>query len=60
MGGMKNRYRQIGDAVPPLVAYQLSACVGRMEQGFNTEPEDHALEMSCMAPKNRRDFRKAA
>ncbi len=36
VGGTKNRYRQIGDAVPPLVAYQISACIAHMEKGGTT------------------------
>lgn len=37
VGGMKNRYRQIGDAVPPLVAYQIAACIDRMAARENKE-----------------------
>lgn len=38
-----NRYRHIGDAVPPLIAYQLSALVGWMKTGVRPRPRDWVL-----------------
>jgi DNA (cytosine-5)-methyltransferase 1 len=38
-----NRYRHIGDAVPPLIAYQLSALVSWMKTGKRPAPGDWIL-----------------
>ncbi len=40
---LANRYRHIGDAVPPLVAYQLSALVSWMKTGVRPAPRDWIL-----------------
>ena len=40
---LANRYRHIGDAVPPLISYQLSALVEWMKTGTRPEPEDWIL-----------------
>lgn len=40
---LANRYRHIGDAVPPLISYQLSALVVWMKTGTKPEPEDWIL-----------------
>ena len=40
---LANRYRHIGDAVPPLISYQLSALVSWMKTGVRPEPRDWIL-----------------
>ncbi len=40
---LANRYRHLGDAVPPLIAYQLSALVTWMKQGTKPNPKDWLL-----------------
>lgn len=43
-----NRYRHIGDAVPPVISYQLSALVAWMLTGTRPEPADFVLPDSCL------------
>ena len=45
---ISNRYRHIGDAVPPVIAYQLSALVQWMKTGVRPLPEDWVLPNSCV------------
>lgn len=40
---LSNRYRHVGDAVPPLISYQLSALVHWMKTGVRPHPEDWIL-----------------
>jgi DNA (cytosine-5)-methyltransferase 1 len=40
---LTNRYRHIGDAVPPLISFQLSALVHWMKTGTRPEPTDWIL-----------------
>lgn len=40
---LANRYRHIGDAVPPLLSYQLSALVAWMKSGRRPAPPEWAL-----------------
>lgn len=40
---LANRYRHIGDAVPPLISYQLSALVAWMKTGIRPEPAEWIL-----------------
>jgi DNA (cytosine-5)-methyltransferase 1 len=40
---LANRYRHIGDAVPPLISYQLSALVLWMKTGTRPEPAEWVL-----------------
>jgi DNA (cytosine-5)-methyltransferase 1 len=40
---LANRYRHIGDAVPPLISYQLSALVQWMKSGKRPTPADWVL-----------------
>lgn len=40
---LRNRYRHIGDSVPPLISYQLSALVSWMKTGVRPEPLDWIL-----------------
>ena len=41
-----NRYRHIGDAVPPMIAYQMSALAKWMKTGVRPTPEEWALPNS--------------
>ncbi len=43
-----NRYRHIGDAVPPLIAYQMSALAAWMLTGRKPEPEEWVLPNSVL------------
>lgn len=47
---LTNRYRHIGDAVPPLVSYQLSALVKWMKTRCRPGPAEWVLEGSCLRP----------
>jgi DNA (cytosine-5)-methyltransferase 1 len=40
---LANRYRHVGDAVPPLISYQLSALVAWMKTGRRPAPREWAL-----------------
>ncbi len=40
---LTNRYRHIGDAVPPMISYQLSALVSWMKTGVKKRPTDWVL-----------------
>jgi DNA (cytosine-5)-methyltransferase 1 len=40
---LSNRYRHIGDAVPPLISYQLSALVTWMKTGKRPAPAKWVL-----------------
>ena len=44
-----NRYRHIGDAVPPLISYQLSALVAWMKTGIRPTPSDWILPNTSMS-----------
>ncbi len=51
-----NRYRHIGDAVPPMIAFQMSALVKWMKTGLRPEPPDFvmpdtALRVEDVAPR---------
>jgi DNA (cytosine-5)-methyltransferase 1 len=43
-----NRYRHIGDAVPPLIAYQMSALAKWMKTGQRPEPADWVMPNTCL------------
>lgn len=60
VGGMKNRYRQIGDAVPPLVAYQISACIARMDASAGNGSLDLLMKSSSLQALNPLPKAKAA
>lgn len=60
LGGMKNRYRQIGDAVPPLVGYQISACVAWMDSGTRPLQSDLLLSGAALDPAQTAALPKAA
>lgn len=47
-----NRYRHIGDAVPPLIAYQFSALVKWMKTGVRPEPIDWVMPNTCLRVKD--------
>ncbi len=40
---LAHKYRHIGDAVPPMIAYQLSALVSWMKTGIHPQPADWVL-----------------
>lgn len=45
---LANRYRHIGDAVPPLISYQLSALVSWMKTGIRPDPKEWILPGSSL------------
>ena len=45
---LANRYRHIGDAVPPMISYQLSALAGWMKTGVRPEPRDWILPRTSL------------
>jgi len=47
-GALASRYRQIGDAVPPIVSYQVSALVWWMETGVRPSVEEFVLPDSVL------------
>lgn len=47
---LANRYRHIGDAVPPLISYQLSALVAWMKTGERPTPADWVLPGCSLRP----------
>ncbi|GJD90943.1 putative BsuMI modification methylase subunit YdiO [Methylobacterium hispanicum] len=48
LGALKNSYRQIGDAVPPIVSFQIAACIRWMESGIRPGPETFVLPDSTL------------
>lgn len=51
-GALASRYRQVGDAVPPVISYQVSALVQWMETGERPGPEDFVLPNSVLSPSD--------
>lgn len=51
-GALANNYRHIGDAVPPLISYQLSALVKWMKTGSKPAPEEWVLPGSSLKPED--------
>jgi DNA (cytosine-5)-methyltransferase 1 len=47
---MTNMYRHIGDAVPPLISYQLAALCTWILTGVRPEPADLVLPGSHLTP----------
>jgi len=43
-----NRYRHIGDAVPPIIAYQMAALVKWMKTGHRPEPADFVMPRTAL------------
>jgi DNA (cytosine-5)-methyltransferase 1 len=43
-----NRYRHIGDAVPPLIAFQMAALVRWMKTGTRPEPADFVMPITAL------------
>jgi DNA (cytosine-5)-methyltransferase 1 len=43
-----NRYRHIGDAVPPMIAFQMAALVMWMKTGTRPEPADFVMPDSVL------------
>lgn len=46
---ISNRYRHIGDAVPPLIAYQLSALAKWMKTGIRPSISDMVMPNTCLS-----------
>jgi DNA (cytosine-5)-methyltransferase 1 len=44
-----NRYRAIGDAVPPMIAWQIAACVDWMTTGHKPDPADWVMPNTCLS-----------
>lgn len=49
---LSNRYRHVGDAVPPLISYQLSALVQWMKTNVKPQPEDWILSGTSLSMKD--------
>ncbi|MEO6812255.1 MAG: DNA cytosine methyltransferase [Isosphaeraceae bacterium] len=49
---LANRYRHIGDAVPPLISYQLSALIEWMKTGTKPRPVDWVLPRTSLMLKD--------
>jgi DNA (cytosine-5)-methyltransferase 1 len=47
---VSNRYRHIGDAVPPLIAYQMSALAVWMKTGKKPDPPDWIMPGTTLRP----------
>lgn len=45
---LTNRYRHVGDAVPPLIAYQMSALAKWMKSGIRPHPGDWAMPNTAL------------
>lgn len=45
---VSNRYRHIGDAVPPVIAWQMSALAIWMKTGRKPEPEEWVMPKTCL------------
>ncbi|CAN7165153.1 DNA cytosine methyltransferase [Phenylobacterium sp. LjRoot219] len=43
-----NRYRAIGDAVPPMIAWQIAACVDWTLTGKRPQPADWIMSNTCL------------
>ncbi len=43
-----NRYRAIGDAVPPLISWQIAACVEWIVTGRKPDPEEWVMPGACL------------
>jgi DNA (cytosine-5)-methyltransferase 1 len=52
VGTLSNRYRHIGDAVPPVISYQLAALVKWMLSGERPSPEDMILPRCHVRPED--------
>ena len=49
-GSLANMYRQVGDAVPPLVSHQLAHAVAWMLDGVRPSPESLVLDGTSLTP----------
>jgi DNA (cytosine-5)-methyltransferase 1 len=45
---LANRYRHVGDAVPPIISYQMSALAQWMKTGIRPEPLDWVMPNTCL------------
>lgn len=48
VNSVANRYRAIGDAVPPVIAWQIGTCVEWMTNGRRPEPNDWIMSDTCL------------
>ncbi|MDR6829612.1 DNA (cytosine-5)-methyltransferase 1 [Bosea sp. BE271] len=48
IGALASRYRQIGDAVPPVISYQIAALIEWIESGIRPQPADFILPGSVL------------
>ncbi|WP_373202361.1 DNA cytosine methyltransferase [Mycobacterium marinum] len=55
-----NRYRHVGDAVPPLISYQIAHAVSWALTGVRPAPEDIVLEGTSLRPSDVRRSSEAA
>ena len=57
-----NRYRAIGDAVPPVIAWQIAACVEWTLTGIKPDASSWAMPKTCFSAEDivRSDLRAAA
>lgn len=55
-----NRYRAIGDAVPPMIAWQIAACVDWMVTGDRPQPEEWIMPNTCLRPDDVRPSMRAS
>jgi DNA (cytosine-5)-methyltransferase 1 len=54
---LANRYRHIGDAVPPMISYQLSALIAWMKTGRRPVPEEWVLDGTSLRSQDIRAAR---
>jgi DNA (cytosine-5)-methyltransferase 1 len=54
---VSNRYRVIGDAVPPVIAWQIRACVDWMRNGRKPDPAEWIMPDTSLRLE---DLRRAA
>lgn len=47
-----NRYRAIGDAVPPVIAWQIAACVEWTLTGQKPDPKDWVMPKTCFSAED--------
>lgn len=57
---VSNRYRAIGDAVPPLIAWQIAACVEWMRTGRRPEAEEWIMPRTTLSAADLRRMESGA
>lgn len=48
VNSVANRYRAIGDAVPPLIAWQIACCADWMMSGVKPSPDEWVMPLTCL------------